>query len=249
VLRTHYYFAATRPVENQACGQLRRNPLIYDYGGKPFASSGTRGTLNVFRDAGSGTDALGIDCSGYVFSAMASAGLRVVAGESLKAQNVYGINSARFMRAPDSGLSCFRYASVSATQSLLPGDVVASDGHVFLVDWVGDDPLGIEAIGEIQDCRLGPISAARFDFVLSQSGPIKGGIGINRIHARDYLLSGEMKTGLEQFAVTACRRRFLGGSETVRPGAVGVVRHRRSAECLDREVYLEHQDCLNSCRF
>lgn len=247
VSTTHYYIADINKAQ-ATCQDLHQEPLIYDYGGKPYASAGAAGTLDVFRDAGTGTTALGIDCSGYVFSSFAAAGLKMSPTEPLKAQNVYGINSARFKTAPESGLTCFEYAKVDNQKSLQPGDVVASDGHVFLVDWIGDDPLGIKNITTRADCRIGPVSASKFDFVLSQSSPIKNGIGINRIHAKDYLTSGEMKSGLEQFAVQACLRRFDGGSESPALSKIGIVRHKRTPECIATEVYLEKQDCLNVCR-
>ena len=64
-MATNYYYQGVN--QGSSCKDIRKFPLIYDYGGKPNTDSGT---LNFFVNSGDGTSVLGIDCSGYVFSAI-----------------------------------------------------------------------------------------------------------------------------------------------------------------------------------
>jgi cell wall-associated NlpC family hydrolase len=247
LLRTQPYLASYRKPAS-SCFDVLGKPMIYDYGGKPHATTATDSPLDFFRDAGSGTSELGIDCSGYVFSAIASGGLRVAKGKANRASLVYGINAVKYMNPQTTGLTCFNHATFQGASSLRPGDILASSGHVLLIDSVGNDPFGISRFTRESDCRSENISVARFDFTLLQSAPIKGGIGIDRIRAADYLTSGSMRTGMIQHAVNACLARTRNSSITTRSSSAELVRHSGTSDCQDRIMKLVREECLASCR-
>lgn len=247
LMATNYYTKGG--VETgSSCFNIKSNPLIYDYGGKPFATATSTSTLNLFKNSGSGTAALGIDCSGYVFSSMAVSGLRLSPGKKLTAAQVYGVSARMFMDPANNGLKCFAPVPSKKDDSLRPGDILASKGHIVMVASVGSDPFGIAKTMSMSDCSAARLSFRNFDFEIMQSSPIKGGIGINRIQMADYLEDNgaDMKAGLIDYAVAACKAKF-GAPGTVKPTTARLVRHSLTADCKDTAVPLEKESCVSSC--
>lgn len=246
LVRTHYY--VREGIEKEAgCFDVAKKPLIYDYGGKPYATSKADSTLDFFRDAGTGTTVLGFDCSGYVFSALAVAGLRVAPNKKLTASQVYGINARMYMEPASNGLSCLAPVVSDKTGPIKDGDILASTGHVVMIDRVGADPFGINRLKSASDCVSANVSYKNFDFDVLQSSPVKGGIGIDRMRASDYLAeSSSMRAALVQYGVAACKARF-GSALTVKPTEARLVRHKLTAECKDTPVRLERESCVASC--
>lgn len=243
--RSHYYIR--EGVENSSCFNVQKSPLIYDYGGKPYATTASNSPLSLFKDAGDGTTVLGIDCSGYVFSALAAAGLRVSSGKTLKASLVYGINAAMYMDPVNNGLTCLSAVSSTRDSALLDGDILASSGHVVMITDVGSDPFGLSAIQKISDCTSAQMNYQRFDFSVLQSSPYKGGIGIDRAKASDYLSeSTSMRSALLEYAVAACKAKF-GSTSTIKPASARLVRHKLSSDCRDTAVAIEGSSCVQSC--
>ena len=75
---THYYLKRLQKTSSyQGCPNIFKTPLIFDFGGKPYLTSEPYSQVNLFKNYGSGTSALGVDCSGFVVAALATAGLRV----------------------------------------------------------------------------------------------------------------------------------------------------------------------------
>jgi hypothetical protein len=110
-----------------------------------------------------------------------------------------------WMNPQANGLTCFDYAKFTKAQSLHPGDVLASHGHVILIESVGADPFGIASFTAESDCTAANMSVARFDFTILQSSNVKNGIGIDRIRAADYLAAGgDMAEAMVLHAVSAC---------------------------------------------
>jgi hypothetical protein len=248
---THYYIKNNRLAKN-SCFEIRNSPLIYDYGGKPFTSSQAPLIFDLHREMpGDSGPTLGIDCSAYVFSALAVAGLKMdpSATKPLKADLVHGIGSRAFKEPQANGLRCLEKIEVSADKSILPGDIVAINGHVVMVDQVGDDPFGIDGIQDGASCTAANIPISRFDFIIAQSSPVKNGIGINRYRAKDYLTtSNTFKDGLTRYAVAACRARF-GLSHSVDTTSLSVVRHKKTADCrAPAPLSAAHEECVDSCR-
>ena len=229
------------------CYDVSQKPLIYNYGGKPYATTAADSTLDLFTPNGNGQPGvLGIDCSGYVFSSMAAAGLRLKVGRALKASDALAWGSTAYLEPQKNGLTCLDKITVTPTDSLHAGDIVAVNGHVLLIDKAGTDPLGVEKAGKQSDCAK--LSSDDFDFVIAQSSNSKNGIGINYFEAKDFLpTDSEMKTGLQKYAYYACLARFQGKSSTPSLGTLSVVRHKGTAECLAPRVKLAHESCIQSC--
>lgn len=246
---SHYYIKNNRLAKN-TCFEVRNSPMIYDFGGKPYTSSSDTQLLNFFKNAGSGTSVLGIDCSAYVFSALAVAGLKMDpdAKKPLKADLVHGIGSSAFKEPESNGLRCLAKIKVTADQSLKAGDIAAINGHVVMIDHVGSDPFGLNKITKSSDCNADKLAYSNFDFVIAQSSPSKSGIGINRFEAKDYLKeSSTYRAGLTNYAIAACRAKF-GLSASVDTSSLSVVRHKKTSECKAPALVLSKQDCVDSCR-
>jgi hypothetical protein len=247
-LRTEYYLKQYLRPQAVGCFDVQKSPMIYDYGGKPYTDTAPGATLDFFKNAGSGTSVLGIDCSGFVFSAFASAGLKFKKAGRLKPIDVYGIPARMYLDPQTNGLTCFDRVRMTKTEGMAPGDVVASAGHIFIIESVGADPFGIARITNPAECRTENISAANFDFTILQSSPTKGGIGINKIRAADYLPESKaMLVGLIDHAVSACLARTTGKSVMTKSSSASLVRHLGTPECSTQPVRLAREECVSSC--
>ncbi|MBC7372067.1 MAG: C40 family peptidase [Bdellovibrionaceae bacterium] len=245
VLKTHPYYKNVNSY-GASCLNPRTSPLIYDYGGKPYSTTSSSSTLNFFKNHGSGTAALGIDCSGYVFTALATAGLRMAPNKNNKAISVHGVSATMFIEPQKNGLSCMEKITVTPKEQLRAGDVVAVRGHILIIDSVGSDPFGLDDIKSLSACSK--VSYKNFDFVVSQSSPSKEGIGINRFEAKDYLPDSEkMRDALTKYATYACQARY--GVKNITPslGTASIVRHKLTSECMGTRVALEQESCVAGC--
>jgi hypothetical protein len=245
IFRSNPYYA-NRASASRGCFAAANSPLIYDYGGKPYASSVGTSTIDLHKNAGSGSSALGIDCSGFVSTAIVSGGLRLRSGTSSKAYQVSGVSASMFASPAKNGLSCFAPVASTPTAELRAGDVISNTGHVVMVDRVGADPFGIAGARNATDCSN--VSSKKFDFTIVQSSPSKGGIGLNRYRAADYF-SGSMRTGMEAYAKSFCRVRLGLASPTTLavPSQAVVIRHTGTPSCVDRRIALEGESCMQSC--
>lgn len=245
VQNTHTYIRDMNTY-GEGCFNVRQNPLIYDYGGKPYATTAADSPIDLFKNNGDGTSVLGIDCSGFVFTALATAGLRLKEGRALKASDSWAWGSSTYVEPQNNGLTCLNKITVTPTSSLQSGDIVAVYGHVLLIDKVGADPFGIASAKSEGDCAK--ITSNQFNFVVSQSSPNKGGIGINYFEARDYLpTSSKMKDGLEKYAKAACVAKVTGKSSTPNIGTLSVVRHKGTEACKAPRVKMARESCIQSC--
>ena len=252
VLNTHYYWKNLDRPSSDSCRDLRQKPLIYDYGGKPSISSTDAKYLNFFKDAGSGTAELGIDCSGFVFSAMASVGARFSANQKISGKLVNSYNAYSFKEISKSGLTCFNEVSYANRQPLQAGDIIASSYHVVIVDWSDSDPFGIDKIRRMQDCNS--IKAGDFKFTFIHSAPFKNGVGINRVRGGDYIQDNFwFSIGMLSYAKSVCKNRFDPEShdsdliEGIIGPTVKIIRHKDTPECRDKPVRLEGQQCVERC--
>ncbi len=245
VVRTHYYVRDNSRY-SQGCFDLRTSPLIYDYGGKPYATTATSSPIDLFKNNGDGTSVLGIDCSGYVFTAMASSGLRLKKGRALKASDSWAWGSSSYVEPQNNGLTCLNKVSVTPTASLKSGDIVAVYGHVVIIERAGKDPFGLSRAQTVEDCSS--LKASGFDFTVAQSSPSKSAIGINFYEARDYLpTSAKMKSSLEKYAYYACLAKFNNKTYTPNLGTSSVVRHSGTESCMAPRVSLSRESCVASC--
>lgn len=250
---THPYIANQR-LAKSTCYEVRNTPPIYDFGAKPYTTSSLPRTLNMFRgDGGTGSEVFGTDCSGYVFSALAVGGMRMLTpdpAKPLKATMITGIPAAAFKEPASNGLKCLEKIKIAKGGLIEPGDVVAIKGHVIMIDAVGADPLGLGRLTKAADCNAATIKADDFDFTITQSSPSKGSVGINRYVAKDYLIdeSQTFHDGFIQYAVAACRVKF-GLSPSLNSPAMSIVRHKKTSDCFEpKAMELTRAECVDSCR-
>ncbi|WP_413294005.1 hypothetical protein ACLSU7_02625 [Bdellovibrio sp. HCB185ZH] len=245
VQATHPYLKEVTSYAS-SCFNVRQNPLIYDYGGKPYATTATTSPIDLFKNGGDGTSVLGIDCSGYVYTSMATAGLRLKEGRALKASDSWAWGSTSYVEPQSNGLTCLSKITVTPSMSLKAGDIVAVPGHVIIIDRVGADPFGINTAQTVSDCSK--ITSDVFDFTVAQSSPSKEGVGINHSIAKDYLPTSEkMKAGLQKYAYYACLAKFNAKNYTPSLGTLSVVRHKGTSACTDKRVVLARESCIQSC--
>lgn len=249
LVKTDYYIHNQSLAKN-TCFDVRKDPPIYNFGGKPYTTSKKPTVLDMFTHVNTGGPTLGIDCSGYVFTALAIAGLKMDPdpAKPLKPDQVWGIPSGAFKEPQSNNLRCLAKIVVSKTNSIQPGDIIAIDGHVLMVDSIGEDPFGLRKIASVGDCNSSKIKAANFDFVLAQSSPVKNGIGIDLIQAADYLgTSGTVHDGLIAYASAACRAKF-GAAPNLSSSKLSIVRHKRTPECKTKALELSYDECVDSCQ-
>lgn len=257
IFKTNPYYAINTPLQ-KGCFANTKQPLIYDFGGKPKTTTDANSVLDFFTDAGSGTDVLGIDCSGFIFSAIARGGLKLSPNKTLKAVLVHGMSANMFKNPSKNGMTCFESLVDLRTTTLQPGDIIASDAHVVMVGSVGLDPFGIKRAKKVSDCTIDKLSSNGFDFAVSQSGNWKNGIGIHQSEAKDYLKStSTFQKGLTQLAQYFCQEKFSPPKTSQDPSSlakptldgINVIRHKGTAECLAQTpIALKYESCVEDCQ-
>jgi len=244
VQNTHPYIKVAGG-EMNGCFNVRNNPLIYDYGGEP---SVTGSSINFFKNSGTGTSVLGVDCSAYVSAAIGVAGLKY--NPSVDNKPIFiRQNSSKFINATASGFKCFGNVVATPTESIKPGDIVGVKGHVVMIDKIGSDPFGLKKLKSVNDCASMKID--NFDFSISQSSPSKNGIGINKFIVRDYLKEegpGKMQTAFIGIAQAACQAYFNQKNVATPSSSFGIIRHKGTADCVATEIQLANQSCVSQCR-
>lgn len=246
VQRTHPYIQSVISDGGSSCFNTYQEPLIYDFGGKPYYSSDSSNILNFFEDNGSGTPVLGTDCSGYIYTALMAAGLKLAPNRPLRVRGVVEQNARSFMNLTE--MSCLAKIKAGKDQNPKAGDILASGGHIFIIDWVGSDPLGVE--GKSSNTQCDTITHNDFDFTLMQSSPSKGAIGLNRMNAIDYLSeSTSMKEAMISFARTHCKQKLAGNVMTPNHPKASLIRHKKTPECIQEDrIRLAGESCMDSCR-
>lgn len=243
VQRTHPY------IDRQfakSCHRIDQTPPIYDYGGKPFATNSNNSSLDFFKDAGSGTSALGVDCSGLVFSFIASSGWRLHPQRVLKANLVHGIPARFYLEPAKNGMPCFEPIAFGAANTLQVADLIVSQGHIAWIDSLGEDPFGLRSAGNKSQCDL--ITEQNFDFTIAQSSPVLGGIGSHRSHIRPYLATNPLwKERLIEAARRSCHAYFNKTRLQLKLAQFQIVRHKKTKECLTRPLSFEKSQCVASC--
>lgn len=241
VQKTHYYVRSI--ASESSCQDVRSNPPIYDYGGEPSVSSST---ISFFKDAGTGTEALGVDCSAFISSAIGVAGLRYKPGLDNKPIFIRQ-SSSKFIDATKSGFTCFENITVNSKQSIKPGDIMGISGHVVSIDTVTNDPFGLSFLKNEKDCNT--INYKNFDFTIAQSSPSKNGIGINKFKISDYLdeSSATMRNGFVEMGKQACLAKFQNTSIKPKSSSWGFIRHKGTAECLAPRITMVGETCTKKC--
>lgn len=245
LLRSHPYY---KNVNNYGSRCLKGSsyPMIYDYGGKPYAMTGSSSPLNLFKNAGGGTSVLGVDCSGFIYTGLATAGLRLSPNKNMKASGVNGISSRMYLEPQKNGMGCLAKITLTPKSDLTAGDIIAVPGHVLMVDSVGSDPFGIHGVKSADDCSK--LAARNFNFIVIQSSPSKNAVGMNRYQARDYLYeTDKVRAGLEKYAYYACLAKINNKSYTPSLGTLSVIRHKMTPTCLGTRIKLTQESCVEGC--
>lgn len=245
IQKTNYYLKNI-PDPSPGCTNIKNKPLVYDYGGTP--SWDGKNSLNFFVNAGEGGPALGVDCSAFVSSAIAKAGLRYAPG--LPNKPIYVRRSSSEFLDPESNqLTCFNRITLDGPQSVQDGDIMAVQGHVVILDHVGADPWGMAQVKTVSECSQ--LTYKNFDFTVLQSSPSKNSIGINRYKASDYLAESEkMRNGFEKYARQNCINFLTKKKTKPRYTDVSIIRHKMTSECLAPTlVDFQNQSCVASCNF
>ena len=133
-----------------ACKQITcdaiLHPPLYQYGGKVDGDDG----IVPHRKSINGGAVDGMDCSFFIFNAMKASGLKRAPDAPINEEGSIGWDTkdfATFGRVDAQGkpLDCFE--RLDATADIKPGDIiVAPKNHIVMVDTVGKDPFGIEAL-------------------------------------------------------------------------------------------------------
>lgn len=245
VQRSHHYLKNIN--YDNGCFRVSDNPLIYDYGGKPYTTASEPKMLDFFKNAGSGTDVLGVDCSAFVFSAIAAGGGKVSSNSEMKASLVHGINSTAFMNPSNNGMDCLEYPKYGYNEgSIKEGDIVAMSGHVFIIDEIGEDPFGYYKFTKSSECSS--LTYKDFDFIIAQSSPSKDGIGIGRSYSEPYLrINPTFRQGLEHYAKESCLMYFNRTDSSIAHNKMRIVRHKNTPSCKTTALNLKNESCVQSC--
>ena len=248
VNHSHYYISQMNipnNSNNNQCLNIHLSPVLYDYGGKPATTSHS---INLFKNAGRGGSVLGLDCSGFVTTALASAGLRLRYGTTIRPGHINAVSSWLLKEPKRRNFSCLEKQNISRENPLQPGDIIASGQHVVIVDQVANDPFSMSIVSDISQCHSRNIRDTQFKFSIIQSSPINSGVGINRMHfseAAPFMAS--IRRGLQKTASRICYNTF-GKNEHRRISEISILRHNsEESKCRQPEIHLRNQECLQFC--
>ncbi len=240
VAQTHYYVREYQ--HRTGCFDVKRSPLIYDFGGQPAVAENS---LSYFSNSGTGTTALGVDCSAFVSTILSVGGRRYK--ESLVNKPIYvRQSSAKFLNPESSGFNCLARVSLTQDQTIATGDIIAISGHVVMIDQVATDPFGLNDISSPSQCS--GLKAENFRFAVVQSSPSKLGIGINRYWVKDYAKeSSSMRAAFERIGYFACLAKTKGIVQTPRESNFSLIRSRDSESCQSPKISLVGESCVAGC--
>ena len=248
---THYYLKRLHKISpDQHCPNIFQTPLIFDFGGKPYLTSDPYPQVNLFKNYGSGTSALGVDCSGFVVAALAGAGLRIKRNHPI-GNNMVGLSSWMLKDPEGSRLNCLQKIRTGNRHPLLAGDIIAAKGHVVIIDRVYNDPVsqkpdpfGLSRVVSTGDCTK-INSLKKFQFSILQSTSEFNGMGINRIHIKN-TVHEQLTSGLLKYAQNACYEKFrISAQKPIYD--ITVSRHTQDAGCMEEEWRLVGEECLQNC--
>ena len=243
LLSSHYYLSQLNHTpSSRGCPNISRNPLLYDFGGKPVISMYPYPQINLFKNAGSGSHILGLDCSGFVMSALATAGLRIKRNKSMKSSYISGISSWNF-KDTNNNFNCLEQLTIKEPDiPLRTGDIITVSGHIMIVDQLGKNPLGIDNVTSPYQCES--IGINQMNFSIIQSSSDLNAIGINRMHVR-HVTNDQLIKGLTDWAVHNCKKKW--GYSSFNSNDISISRHKLTPECRESEMYLLGEECISSC--
>ena len=244
VKESHYYLSQIQIPNRQQCINIKSFPVLYDFGGKP---STTIHSMNLFKDHG-GASILGLDCSGFVTTALASAGLRLGFNVPLVPRDIHEINTWFLKEPKRKNFSCLIKQNITSENPIQPGDIITSNGHVIIIDEVRTDPFSLNSITNFEQCHFQQMRDEQFQFSIIQSSAINNAVGINRMKfSESAFFMGSLKTGLQKTASRICYKKF-GQIRHQNISEISVLRHNvHEPKCRQPEIHLKNQECLLFC--
>lgn len=255
LVRSHYLLG---PLSNDdeypkapLCRDMTETPPVYGYGSR-LSHNRSENSINLFT-SGDGVitppAAVASDCSTFISSALATAGLRIrKGGPAFRDLTTDNFNT--YARRAD---SCIKHAEFEGEASLVPGDMVnVARNHIIMIDTVGPDPLGIKKHADARTCSS--LRVSDFNFTYIHSGAIKNSYGPSRVHISAHR-GGTMFNNLMLNAQAMCRRLVAGDQGRVSSrqlnanGSFGILRHQsHDPACkMSTRVKLVGEECTDEC--
>ncbi len=243
--QSHYYLSRIDIPNHPQCVDVHSSPVIYNYGGKPKT---TRNSIDLFQNKTSSNTLLGVDCSGFVTTALASAGLRLRKSVPIRPGHIYAVSSWLLKKPKIKNFSCLKKQVLSKNNPLRSGDIIASNSHVIIVDETGRDPFGLQHLNQAEKCHSRSIKSSQFNFSIIQSSTNNNAVGINRMHISQALPGmRSIRRGLQKVASKICYNRFQMQTHA-NIEEISILRHdSENPQCREKEIYLKHQECLKFC--
>lgn len=234
------------------CADIKSSPPIYDYGGKPFVQANA---LDFRHNNGSGTDVLGVDCSGFVMSSLLASGSRLKKNIAIDSSELLLNYGARAMRSPaEYGLSCLSPFTIqkvgSVLQTIQSGDILAETGHVVLLEWTSDDPFNLAGTRSLEDCVAARFDPKTFNLRILHSSSNNNGIGLAR-HTPAGFVRDNFNAAFKELAVMSCKAKYQAGysAASVLASGINVVRFTNAEGCTEAPKSLSYSSCVSQCHF
>ncbi len=233
------------------CRDMTKTPPVYGYGSR-LSHNRQNNSINLFT-SGDGVitppAAVASDCSTFISSALATAGLRIRKGGPAF-QDLTTDNFNTYARRAD---SCIKHAEFEGNSSLKPGDMVnIARNHIIMIDTIGPDPMGIEKHAKARTCAS--LRVSDFNFTYIHSGALKNSYGPSRVHISTHR-GGTMFNNMMLNAQAMCRRIVAGDQAKVSSrqlnanGNFGILRHQSNDPAckMSARVKLVGEECTDEC--
>jgi len=197
-----------------------------------------------------------IDCSGFVQASLFASGLKVTKDQ----RDRRDLGTSGFLAAAHDPKTCIKPAHFDKTESgaissIQPGDmIVGHDHHMYIIQSVGTDPLGINRAltkGRCQD-----ITIDQFDFQLIQSGAGRS-LGVAQMDAKfpaqSQILLNRLLFEAQKTCKEAQQKKSISPAvvQTSRRTEFMVIRHKGldDPECkiAPDKIKIEGETCIENC--
>lgn len=263
-LRNHYYLKDLGAPQAPQCRDMRKTPPVFIYGGRPtFPNRGREIEILGTRRQGQ-VNVTGLDCSAFASVALSAAGLKLRPGTKSAEGNLFTSNSLLELNGKN---SCLDRPTFTPGKTIQTGDIYSVPGHVLIIDQVGPDPLGIEAMKRAgkfptsyQQCYNMAPDTSKFNFKVIQStgyGDKSALIGEASVFMRPHSskrLGGTVFHGFRDIFEAACIAEFgyQMPADSSRRNRSALLRHRGAQDpnCVfseDQKPKLRGQECTGDC--
>jgi hypothetical protein len=261
LVRNHYYLKDIDYSNHQApqCLDMRKTPPVFTYGARPsFSKDGREIDIMKTRRAGE-AQVTGLDCSAFASVAMSTAGLKIRPSTRNAAENLF--TSVELLKMNEKN-SCMKRPTFTKGNTIQSGDIFSVNGHVFIIDRVGEDPFGVEALKKAglfpkdpKECFGFPPPSDAFNFTLIQSAA-RGHSSAMIIEASRYVRPNRNSEGIvynsfRDVFEAACLAEFGYQAPVRNRRGSALLRHRtEDPQCVFKEnekPILRALDCTGDC--